>query len=480
MSVVGMTNDGLVGFRHVGGVQGTQLVPDLAAELPTPADGGKSYTFRARQDIRYSNGELVQPDDFRRALERVFELKNSPGASYYRGIVGAKRCKQGTPCDLSRGIVTDRAARTVRFLLTAPDADFLAKLAMTFAFAVPAGTPARDVGIHPVPATGPYKIAQYRQKTKTLRLVRNPRFRQWSPDAQPQGYPDAISWSWAADAPAQVRAVERGAADFALVEGLTKAEQDALAARYRSQLRTNLQLSTVYFFLNTRVPPFDDLRVRRAVNHAFDREAFTRLRGGFPTCQILPPNIAGYRRTCPYLQGGGARAIDTARRLVRSSGTTGARVIVWAPSPVAKEGSYMVSVLGSLGFHASLKTLPGYGPYFDKVYDPRVRAQIGWANWGADLPFPVGFIPAMFRCADPNNLGDFCDLSIDAQMGRAQQAQDPWSATLLWQRIEREILAEAPVVPASNPLGVRFLSKRVGNYQYNPQWGALLSQLWVK
>ena len=143
-----MTNDGLVGFRKVGGVLGAQLVPDLAVSLPTPTDGGKTYTFQVRPGIRYSNGRLVQPDDFKRAIERLFEL-GSPGASYYRRFVGAGRCAKGKPCDLSRSIVTDRAARTVSFHLTEPDVDLLNKLALPFAFAVPAGTPAHDVGTHP-------------------------------------------------------------------------------------------------------------------------------------------------------------------------------------------------------------------------------------------------------------------------------------------------------------------------------------------
>ena len=54
------------------------------------------------------------------------------------------------------------------------------------------------------------------------------------------------------------------------------------------------------------MPPFDDVRVRRAVNTAFDREAFARLLGGAvaPTCQILPLNFPGYRPTCPYVLGG--------------------------------------------------------------------------------------------------------------------------------------------------------------------------------
>ncbi len=495
-AILNTTYDGLVGFRRVGGVEGTQLVPDIAVSLPTPADGGKTYTFELRPGIRYSSGKLVQPEDFRRAIERLFEL-GSNGAGYY-GIVGADRCVKGKSCDLARGIVTDRGSRTVIFRLAAPDPDFLTKLALTFAFPVPAGTPSRDVGTHPVPATGPYRIAAYRKKSETLRLVRNRFFHQWSADARPQAYPDAISWSWRfkLDASAEVRAVRRGTAGAALglAPPLSKRQLDVLATRYPSQLHMSTQFQTSFFFLNTRAPPFDDIRVRRAVNDAFDREAFTLLlgRASAPTCQILPPNFPGYKRTCPYLADGAG--LDRARRFVRSSGTAGAAVRVWVPAPIADQGRFMVSVLDSLGYRAHGKVIPvgrsGLDPYFGKVMDSRVGAQIGYLSWGADFPSAVGFIPPMLSCASflraspeqSSNASEFCDRSIDTQMDRAiaVQAQDPAAAALLWQRIEREILAQAPLVPTSNARNVDFVSKRVGNYQYNPQWGVLLDQLWVK
>lgn len=491
-SVLILTNDGLVGFRRVGGIQGAQLVPDLALALPTPTDGGKTYTFQVRSGIRYSNGKLVQPGDFRRALERLVEV-DPAAAVYYGGVVGADRCAAGKACDLSRGIVPDRAARTVTFHLKAPDADFLAKLALPPAFAVPAGTPAHDVGMRPIPATGPYMIAEYR-KRKTLRLVRNPSFREWSADAQPRGFPDSISWSWrfGLDTSAQVRAVEHGTADVALGGQplLPKPLLDVIAVRYPGRLHMSTTLGTTYFFLNTRVPPFDDVRVRRAVNSAFDREAFARLLGRAfdPTCQILPPNLPGYRPTCPYVSGGGAD-LDAARRLVQRSGTAGARVAVWVPRPIAEQGRYMVSVLDSLGYRARLEAIEP-DSYFGKVADSRVRAQIGYYSWVAGYPSAADFIPPQYSCtafvpASPEqntNLSEFCDPSIDAQMARAValQVQDSAAASVLWQKVEQSLLAHAPVVPAYNRSNMDFVSKRLGNYQYNPQWGLLLDQAWVK
>jgi peptide/nickel transport system substrate-binding protein len=487
-SVLILTNDGLVGFRRVGGVQGTQLVPDLAVSLPTPTDGGTTYTFQVRPGIHYSTGRLVQPNDFKRAIERVFAVGALEAAGYYEGITGAERCVKGKACDLSRGIVVDRAARTVTFHLKAPDANFLAKLALPHAYAVPEGTPAHEVGTHPVPATGPYRIAEYR-KNKTLRLVRNRSFREWSADAQPQGYPDSISWSWrfGLDLSAQMRAVEHGAADVALsgAPSLQNRQLDVLAVRYPKQLHVSTGLGTTYFFLNTHLPPFDDVRVRRAVNDAFDRAAFTRLLGrefGL-TCQILPPNLPGYRPTCPYLSGGAA-GLDRARRLVRRSGTAGARVIVWVPGPGVEQGRFMVSVLGSLGYRARLETVDP-DTYFDRVADPRVAAQTGYYTWVAGYPSTNDFIPPQFSCAaspGSGNFSNFCEPAIDALMARAGavQVQDPAAATLLWQQVERSLLAQAPVVPAYNRRNVDFVSRRVGNYKYNPQWGLLLDQAWVE
>ena len=134
-----MTGDGLVAFDQASGLAGTQLVPDLAVSLPTPTDGGRTYTFRLRPGIRYSNGGPVKASDFRATLERDFEI-GTPGAATTTGSSARARCRaKPKRCDLSRGIVTDDAARTVTFHLVAPDPEFLYKLALPFAYVVPAG-----------------------------------------------------------------------------------------------------------------------------------------------------------------------------------------------------------------------------------------------------------------------------------------------------------------------------------------------------
>jgi len=500
-AALAVTNDGLVGFRHVGGIEGVQLVPDLAAALPAPSDGGRTYTFRVRPGVRYSNGKLVQPADFRRAIERVLGSAKpiSPGRQYFTGIVGAAACGTGRKCSLSRGIVADGAARTVTFHLTAPDGDFLAKLALPFADAVPAGTAAPSAARdHALPATGPYMVSAYR-KGRSLRLVRNPDFHEWSADAQPDGYPNRLVYTFMRGAPEGmrvVRAVLRGEADVAPSANappLSKQQLTALTTRYPSQVRLSTSSLTSFFFLNTRVTPFDDVRVRLAVNYAVDRRAFAAFLGPdyAPTCQILPPNYPGYRRTCLY-GSGGTVGLERARRLVRGAGKAGTRVTVWVASPGVAQGRFMVSLLNSIGLQAHLKVIraaPDANAYFSHILDPRTHAQMGWFGWVADFPSDAGFLPPLFSCAsfseNPQANGDpseFCDPVVDRLFAKAEaaQAENPAAASGLWQAAERAILAQAPLVPTYNQENVAFVAKRVGNFQYHPQWGVLLDQLWLK
>jgi YVTN family beta-propeller protein len=188
--MLSVTNDGLVGYRRVGGPAGNTLVPDLATALPVPVDGGRTYTFHLRPGIRYSSGTPVRPGDFRHAIERVFAI--GAAAFQYAGIAGAAQCQRAPGrCDLARGIVADDKANTVTFHLTAPDPEFLYKLAFPFADAVPPATPDHRVGPAQLPATGPYMTRSFVPLHRWV-LVRNPGFHQWSSQAQPGGYPSRI------------------------------------------------------------------------------------------------------------------------------------------------------------------------------------------------------------------------------------------------------------------------------------------------
>ena len=254
-------------------------------------------------------------------------------------------------------------------------------------------------------------------------------------------------------------------------------------------------------FLNTRLAPFNDVRVRRAVNYAVDRNRMVDLRGGpdlwQTSCQVLPPNLDGYRRYCPYTTGpnpDGTYAgpdLVKARRLVALSGTKGQGVTVAGIAGIFQPhgGDYFVSVLRSLGYRARFKNFKDAQTYFGTAGDSRRKIQAGIFGWAEDYPSAGNWFPLLFTCSSftPGGRGnanfvEFCDPRIDAEIARARSLQttDPGAASRLWSKIDRDVVDRAPMVFLQNPLQVDFVSRRVGNYQYNPQWGALLDQLWVR
>jgi peptide/nickel transport system substrate-binding protein len=499
--LLSLTNDGLVTYRRAGGLAGAELVPDLATALPQPTDGGRTYTFQLRSGIRYSNGDGVEPGDIRRGIQRVLTPENGFLASQYTGIVGAQACfEKPQACDLGRGIVTDRNAGTITFHLTQPDPEFLYKLAFAMASAVPARTPKGDIGRKPLPATGPYVTKSF-MPGKSWVLVRNPQFREWSREAQPDGYPDRIEVT---DGPArQVAALERGSTDVLLAPPLDRV--DELARRFANQLHIDPLGATFALVMNTRVAPFDRLAVRRALNYALDRNRIARFTGSSltaqPTCQILAPTLPGYRPYCPYTldpsPSGSWTAPDLAKaeQLVASSGTRGIKVTLllsppFPTAPTLQIGYYVVSVLDRLGYRASARLIyntdaAGVGA----LGDSRRRPQIGWFTWYQDHPTPSNFVDPLLSCGafvprSPTNLNvaEFCNRAIDAQIERAHSLQrdDPAAAGEAWSRVDRALVDRAPWVPLYNPRAVTALAARVGNYQYHPFWTVLLDQLWVR
>ncbi len=494
-SILTSTNNGLVGFQHAGGLPGTALVPDLARSLPAPTGGGRTYTFQLREGLRYSTGEPVRPEDFRRAIERVFsglDASGTPsgGIPYYEGIVGARACSRapGKPCDLSRGIVTDESSGTVAFHLRAPDPDFPYALALPFAYAVPAASPDVLSSGDALPATGPYMIDRY-EEGKELVLTRNPAFNVWSEVARPDGFPDRIVWRLGSDPDRMVTDTLDGDADLVFTPPPDRLE--GLARSHAGQVRLSPRPQTLYMSLDTRASPFDDLRVRQALNFAVDRQEVEALSQdkAVATCQILPGTFPGYRPYCPYAREPGttwtAPDLARARELVEQSGTAGTKVTVWAsdglfPASVPV-GRYFAELLDRLGYRASLKVvdLPAWGA---ATFGRPRRAQITFLGWTADFATPSGFIVPLFACDGSGNISGFCDPSIDRRMEEAGRlrATDPAGALDLWSEIEHDLVDEAVWVPLGNGYYTSVTSRRLGNYQSNPQWGPLVDQMWVQ
>jgi peptide/nickel transport system substrate-binding protein len=492
-SILTMTNDGLVGYERVGGVGGASLAADLAVALPRPADGGKSYTFQLRPGMVYADGVPIKTDDFRRAIERVFSVPESveeaTGAPFLGGIVGAEECaaNPGQPCDLSAGIVT--AGTTVTYRLTEPDPEFLYKLAMPFSYPVPVSTADQDVGNQPLPATGPYMISSY--SPTDIHVIRNPGFREWSRAVSPDGYPDEFVWTIGPTIEEGLDMILAGAADV-MADRPTSARMSEIQAQRPAQVHHSV-FGTVSMFMNTSVAPFDNLQVRQAVNLALDRRALVERLGGplsdSITCQVIPPNTAGYAPYCPYTlnvsPSGAWTAPDlaAARDLVEAADVTGTPVTVVTFGRFGEAAAHVADVLDALGFQADSRVAPDpdtlFGELFDPVRGPQVQA--GVTPWIADYP-AASSVVTPYVCGAPPNFARFCDPAVQSLIDSALELQqtDPVAAGQRWSEVDRAIVDLAPVAPLTNPVFVNFVSERVGNYQQHPLFGILLDQLWVQ
>jgi peptide/nickel transport system substrate-binding protein len=493
------TNDGLVGFRKTTGTAGEQIVPDLATAVPRPTDGSKTYAFHLRRGIHFSTGQLVTPADFTYTFERLFKVPAPTDTTFYGNIVGAAACvKTPATCNLSSGVVANANNWTVTFHLVKPDPEFLNKLALTFAFVVPAGTPNHDIGTHPLPATGPYMIASYNPNSQLV-MVRNPRFHEWSHAAQPAGYPDKIVLKFGLPTESEVTEVENGQADW-MVDQPPTDRLPELSTGYANQLHIAPLEATWFVSLNTRVPPFNHVGVRQAINYAIDRSALVKLYGGsslaVPTCQILPPGFPGYRPYCPYTLNPAsghwsAPDLAKARALVAASHTAGMPVSFYTQNDSTDKaiGQVMVDTFNKLGYHATLKPLNTH-VFIGVVSNSKFKSQSFGYAWYEDYPAASDFINNQFACSafTPNSdanidFSEFCDPTVDAGIKHAfalEAAGQTDAANTVWAGLDQRVTNEAPWVPLFTPKLVDFIAKRVRNYQFNPLWYFLVDQAQVQ
>jgi len=492
------THDGLVQFQRVGGLPGTKLVPDLAVSIPQPTDGGKTYTFHIRRGIKFSNGEVMKPSDFVKTFERQFTV---PGpTTFYSGIVGASKCTLKV-CNLSSGVVANDSSYTLTFHLTAPDPQFLDKLALPFAYVVPASTSPKLTGNSVPPGTGPYMWKSYNPNTEAA-LVRNPYFHVWNKAAQPAGYPNEIIEKYGLTVSDEVTEVENGQADEVFDGDTIPADRlaELNSPQYASQVHVNSLTADWYWALNTKVPPFNNLKARQAINYAANRSAYVKIAGGpslaVPTCQILPPNFPGYKPYCPYTSGTNFTKwtgpdLAKARQLVAQSGTKGMKVVVNSTTDELGKAlaAQMVSDLDAIGYNASTQLLTSGIQYpFIQNSDNIHKWNVTYSAWYQDYPAASDFLNVLLGCgsihpgsnASPN-IAEFCDPAIQAQMNKANilGETNPTASNNEWATVDREVTDQAPWVDMYNPKQIDFLAKNVHGYEWNPQWYILIDQQWL-
>ena len=384
----------LLTYAHAEGEQGSEVVPGLAEDLPEISDGGKTYTLTLRQGLKYSDGKAVKASDFKATVERMFSL-NSPGTPFYSSIVGAEDFAAGKVKEIS-GIETDDASGAITIRLTQPRGTFTDELGLPFVGLVPAGTPDQDQSANPPPATGPYAITES-DPNQSWSYERNP---QWEknnaklmPDL-PGGHVDRIDASVVRNQSTQVNNVEQGKTNW-MFDPVPPDRVSSVRQRYQgTQYREVPSINVYFFWMNTTQPPFDDLKVRQAVNYAVDPAALERIYAGQleASQQILPPGMPGYEKFVLY-----PHDMAKAKKLIAEADPSDRNVTAWTESlsPNDEAGAYYQDVLEELGFQVKLKVL-GPDNYFAAIGNTSTPdLDTGRGGWGKNTRIRT---PSSNRC----------------------------------------------------------------------------------
>jgi peptide/nickel transport system substrate-binding protein len=332
---------------------------------------------------------------------------------------------------------------------------------------------------------------------RALVMERNPHFKEWSRDAQPQGYPDKIEETFGLTVEAEVTAVENGEADW-VFDPPPADRLNEIGTKYADQAHVNELTAMWYLAMNTNLAPFDNVKARQAVNWALDRKAAVSLYGGEnlaqPVCTFLPPGFPGHVDECQYTKGGGdkwtAPDVEKAKQLVQESGTAGQEVaVVTTDDEVNKAiGENVQSMLNEIGYKATLKPISG-NIQFTYIQNTKNKVQISLTSWYQDYPAASDFLNVLLGCGSFHpgsdssvNIAGFCDKKINAQMQDALMTERTSmdEANKKWAQVDKAVMTAAPTAPIFTPKLIDFVSKRVGNYQFSKQFYMLVSQLWVK
>ena len=434
------------------------IVPDIAEAWEVDADG-MGYTFRLNPAAAFHDGRRVTSADVQWSLERAADpATEAPAVDTFLGdIVGAKDKLNGEADSISGVNVIDD--HTLRIDIDGPKAYFLSKMTYPSSFVVDQANveSGRDWVTAPN-GTGPFMLTEYEPGV----LMRLERF-----DDYHLG-------------PAKLDAVEFNLAGG---DGLLMYENDELHVgrigvaglqMFRdptNPLHSEFQqgppeFDVFYIGMNTAEPPFDDVKVRQALNYAIDRETIAEVLledAAFPAKGILPPGFPGFN---PDLPGYGYDP-DKARQLLAESkyGSDTANypvITLTLPGSFGSTADPVTEVIlatweEQLGIRMDLLQTE-WATYLEDLRNRRFQI-FGGLGWIADYPDPENFLDVLFHTGSDNNHTHYSDPELDALLERARVEQDQTARFALYQEAERMILDGAPWAPLYHSGGEYYLIK---------------------
>lgn len=456
----------LLTYRHAKGDDGTDVVPGLAKEMPKISDDGKTYALTLRPNMKYSDGSPIKAGDFTYAIKRLFKA-NSGGSVFYEGIVGATDFAEGKSDSIS-GITADDATGDITIRLDKPSGTFTNVLGLMFAAPVPQNTPLdKDATNNPPPSSGPFKISSV-DAPNNLVLERNPQFktvRDAGATEVPDAQVDKITVTQNKNNSAQVTGIEQNQIDY-MGDPPDADRLPEVKAKFSNRFRFEDSINTYYFWMNNQTAPFNDVKVRQAINYAIDPEALNRVFGGrlHPTQQILPPGMPGYDEFTLYP----GPNMEKAKALLAEANPADKDITVWTnDEPDRKRiGEYYHDLLTQLGFNATLKVISG-DTYFQTIGNQSTPdLDTGFSDWFQDFPHPDDFFRPLLNGANilPTNSNNFSRVAIgalDAKQDDLAQQQLTDDVRKQYAEMDKAYMEQAVWAPYGNEQFTTFLSERL-------------------
>ncbi|MDU0362333.1 ABC transporter substrate-binding protein [Rhizobium sp. 25PS6] len=441
-------------------------VPSLAESFTVSADG-LTYTFKLHKGVKFSNGREVVASDVKYSIERAVDPKTQgPGAGFFGAIKGFEDETGGKTTTLS-GIETPDDS-TVIFNLSRPDATFLHVLAINFASVVPkeaVEAAAGDFGKKPV-GSGTFILKDW-TIGQQLVFERNK-------DYFVKGVPyiDSFKVEVGQEPLVALLRLQKGEVDIA-GDGIPPAKflEIKNSADGAQMIVDGEQLHTGYITLNTKVKPFDNVKVRQALNMAINKERITRILNGraTPANQPLPPLMPGYDKSFT----GYAYDVAKAKALLAEAGySDGFETVLYSTNtdPQPRIAQAIQQDLAAVGVKAEVRALAQANVI--SAGGTEGEAPMIWSGgmaWIADFPDPSNFYGPILGCAGavPGgwNWSWYCNAELDKRAVAADSMSDPAKVaerTAAWGKIFTDIMADAPWIPVINERRVVAKSMRMG------------------
>ncbi|MBN2906847.1 MAG: ABC transporter substrate-binding protein [Rhodobacteraceae bacterium] len=454
--------DGLMDYEP-----GTTILKKDLAEDYTISDDGKTFTFTLRKGVKFHNGREMTAEDVKYSLDRVTNpATQSPGAGFFGSIEGYDAVAAGEADSLSGVTVID--PYTVEIKLSRPDATFLHVMAISFSSIVPKEVVEEygpDFGKNPV-GTGAFKLADW-TLGQSLTFARNTDY--WN-----EGLPklDQITFEIGLEPIVALLRLQQGQADIP-GDGIPPAKflEVTQDPAFKDYVIEGGQLQTGYITMNVKMPPFDNVKVRQAVNMAINKDRVVRIINGraVPANQPLPPTMPGY---APDYQGYPFDP-EAAKALLAEAGFPDGfetELYVYNTDPNPRIAQSFQQDLAAIGIKAEIRSL-AQANVIAAGGEPDQAPMIwsGGMAWIADFPDPSNFYGPILGCDGAVqggwNWSWYCNADLDAKAVEADAMTDPAMATEReekWREIYLSIMEDAPWVPVFNEQRFTMRSAKLG------------------